>query len=57
MKQKEIFSQIQKVLANDLPQIYLWYPSTIVVYRNRVTGLKLEPSGDWQIVRNVRIKG
>ncbi|MBK6799511.1 MAG: ABC transporter substrate-binding protein [Acidobacteria bacterium] len=56
-KQKEIFSQMQKILANDLPQIYLWYPSTIVVYRNRVTGLKLEPSGDWQIVRNVKIKG
>src|SRR5262249_15216321 len=36
-RRKEIFSQIQKILAEDLPQIYLWYPATIVVYGDRVT--------------------
>ena len=54
-RQKEIFSQIQKILAVELPQIYLWYPSTIVAYRNRVTNLKLDPSGDWQVVRSVKL--
>src|SRR5262249_23841519 len=34
-RRKEIFSQVQKILAEDLPQIYLWYPATIVVYRGR----------------------
>lgn len=54
-RRKQIFSDIQKTLANDLPQIYLWYPSTIVVYSNRVSNLKIEPSGDWQVVRNVKL--
>jgi peptide/nickel transport system substrate-binding protein len=54
-RRKQIFSEIQKTLSNDLPQIYLWYPATIVVHRNRVTNLKIEPSGDWQVVRNVKL--
>jgi peptide/nickel transport system substrate-binding protein len=53
--QKIIYSQIQKTLANDLPQIYLWYMNTIVVHGGRVTSLKLEPSGDWQVIRNLNL--
>ncbi len=54
-RRKQIFSEVQKVLANDLPQIYLWYPATIIVRRNRVTNLQIEPSGDWQIIRSARL--
>lgn len=54
-RRKQIFSDIQKTLATELPQIYLWYPATIVAYRNRVTNLKVEPSGDWQIIRNAKL--
>lgn len=54
-RRKQIFSDLQKILSNDLPQIYLWYPSTIFVYSNRVSNLKIEPSGDWQVVRNVKL--
>ena len=54
-RRKQIFSEVQKTLSNELPQIYLWYPATIVVHRNRVANLKIEPSGDWQIVRNVKL--
>ena len=55
-QQKQIFSQVQKILADELPHIYLWYPATIVVRRDRVGGLQLEPSGDWQVVRKVTLK-
>jgi len=54
-RRKQIFSEIQKTLANELPQIYLWYPATIVVHRERVSNLKIEPSGDWQIIRNAKL--
>ncbi len=54
-RRKQIYSEVQKILSNELPQIYLWYPATIVVYRNRVGNLKIEPSGDWQVVRNVKL--
>lgn len=54
-KQKEIFAQVQKTLADELPMIYLWYPSTVMVARDRVTGLNLDPSGDWSAIRNVKL--
>ncbi|MBS1807194.1 MAG: ABC transporter substrate-binding protein [Acidobacteria bacterium] len=54
-KRKEMYSQIQKTLADELPQIYLWYPSAITVHRARVTGIVQDPSGDWSVVRNVKL--
>ena len=54
-RRKEIFSQVQKILAEDLPQIYLWYPSTIVIYRDRVSNVKVDPSADWSAIRNMKV--
>lgn len=54
-RQQAIFSEVQKILSNDLPQIYLWYPATIAVRRDRVTDLKLEASGDWSAVKTVKL--
>ncbi len=54
-RRKQIFSEVQKTLSIELPQIYLWYPATVVVHRNRVSDLKIEPSGDWQIIRNAKL--
>lgn len=54
-RQREIFSRAQKMLAEDLPQIYLWYPSTVVIRRLRVSTLDLDPSGDWRALSTVRL--
>lgn len=54
-RRKAIFSDVQKTLSNDLPQIYLWYPATILIYRDRVTGVKAEPSGDFSLLRHVKL--
>jgi peptide/nickel transport system substrate-binding protein len=54
-QQKRIFSQVQRQLSLDLPHIYLWYPSTVVVHNGRIGNVQLEPSGDWQVVRNVKL--
>jgi peptide/nickel transport system substrate-binding protein len=53
-RRKEIFSQVQKILAEDLPQIYLWYPSTVIIYRDRISNVKVDPSGDWSAIRNMK---
>ncbi len=52
-RRQEIFSQVQKVLSTELPQIYLWYPATIVIHRGRVSNVKIDPSGDWRVIRNM----
>jgi peptide/nickel transport system substrate-binding protein len=53
-RRKEIFSQVQKTLAEDLPQIYLWYPATVVIYRDRISNVKVDPTGDWSAIRNMK---
>jgi peptide/nickel transport system substrate-binding protein len=53
-RRKEIFSQVQKTLAEDLPQIYLWYPATIVIYRDRISNVKVDPSADWSAIRKMK---
>lgn len=54
-RQQAIFSEVQKILSHDLPQIYLWYPATVAVHRDRVTNLNLEASGDWSAVKSVKL--
>jgi peptide/nickel transport system substrate-binding protein len=53
-RSKEIFSQVQKILAEDLPQIYLWYPATVVIYRDRISNVKVDSSGDWSAIRHMK---
>jgi peptide/nickel transport system substrate-binding protein len=53
-QRKEIFSQVQKILSDELPQIYLWYPATVVIRRDRVSNVKIEPSGDWRVIRSMK---
>jgi peptide/nickel transport system substrate-binding protein len=55
-RQKAIFSEVQKTLAEDLPHIYLWYPAAVVIHRDRVNGLTLDPSGDWRALRTVKLQ-
>lgn len=55
-QRRQIFSEVQKILSRELPQIYLWYPATYLIYRDRVSNVQAEPSGDWRIVRNVKLK-
>jgi len=48
-----IYAQIQKILANDLPYINLWYLNNIMVHRKRVRDLHLSPSGDYNFLKTV----
>jgi peptide/nickel transport system substrate-binding protein len=53
-KQKQLYAELQKILAEELPQIYLWYQDSIIVQRDRMADFKLDTSGDWSAVRNVK---
>ena len=53
---KKIYSEIQKILAEDLPYVYLWYPQNIVVMNERVQGFVVYPDGDFVSVKDVWVK-
>lgn len=53
---KKIYSQIQKTVAEELPQIYLWYPANVLVARKRVGNIQIEPSGSWYFLTKLTLE-
>lgn len=54
-KRKPLYDQVQKILAEDLPYINLWYLDNVVVHRKQVQDLKIMPSGDYSYLKTVEL--
>ena len=54
-KRKQIYFEVQRIVAEDLPYINLWYFDNVIAYRPRVKGLKLVPSGNFEFLREAEI--
>ena len=52
----KLYSQIQKTVSDDLPQIYLWYPANVLVGRSRVGNINIEPSGSWYFITKLTLE-
>src|SRR5271166_4243433 len=50
-KRKAIYDQIQQIVAEDLPYINLWYSDNVLVHTNRVQGIEIGPSGNYDFLR------
>jgi len=50
---KKIYSQVQKIIASDLPYISLWYQTNVAVLSRRVQGFVLYPDGDFTSLKQV----
>ena len=55
-QRKQIFSEVQKIVAEDLPYVSLWYPDNVVVYNRRLENVHIIPSGDYVFLKDVRIR-
>jgi peptide/nickel transport system substrate-binding protein len=53
---KRDYAEIQQILANDLPYVYLWYFDNVMVYSKRVHGLELNPSGNYDFLRTAELQ-
>jgi len=53
---KRHYAEIQQILANDLPYVYLWYFDNVMVYSKRVYGLELNPSGNYDFLRTAEVQ-
>ncbi len=52
-KRKQIYAQVQQILARDLPYIDLWYFDNVVVHSRRVRNLRLNPPGNYDFLATV----
>ena len=50
-----LYFEVQRILANDLPYINLWYLDNVVVHTPRVKNLRLNPSGNYDFLRIVEL--
>jgi ABC-type transport system substrate-binding protein len=53
-KRKQLCSEIQKILAVDLPYIPLWFLDVVSVHRRELGDLPLSPTGDYDFLATLR---
>ena len=55
-KRRELFSKVQKIIAEDLPYVSLWFMDNVSVHRKRITDVQLSPTGDYDFLRDVEAR-
>jgi ABC-type transport system substrate-binding protein len=54
-QRKAMYDEVQRILAEDLPYINLWYLDNVLVHTNRVRGIELSPSGNYDFLRTAEL--
>ncbi len=54
-KRKAVYAEIQRILAEELPSINLWYLDNVLVHTRRVTNLSLNPSGNYDFLKTAKL--
>jgi peptide/nickel transport system substrate-binding protein len=52
---KQIYDEVQRILAQDEPYINLWYFDNVLVHTRRVENLTLNPSGNYDFLKTAEI--
>jgi peptide/nickel transport system substrate-binding protein len=47
-------SEVQKILADDLPYIFLWFTDVVSVHRRELGDLNVSPTGDYDFLATLR---
>jgi peptide/nickel transport system substrate-binding protein len=52
---KPIYAEVQRILADELPSINLWYLDNVLVHNKRVRNLQLNPAGNYDFLRTAEL--
>jgi len=52
---RQLYAELQRVLADDLPYINLWYYDNVLVHTKRVQNLTLNPSGNYDFLKTAEL--
>lgn len=53
-KREALLSEVQKILADDLPYIFLWFADVVSVHRRELGDLSASPTGDYDFLATLR---
>jgi peptide/nickel transport system substrate-binding protein len=52
---KRLYAEVQEALAQDVPDIDLWYFDNVLVHTRRVRNVTLNPSGNYDFLKTAEI--
>jgi peptide/nickel transport system substrate-binding protein len=55
-RRRKLFSEVQKIIAEDLPYFSLWFMDNVSVHRKRISDVQLSPTGDYDFLRNIEAR-
>src|SRR5258706_7681818 len=52
---KQLYAEVQRILATDLPYINLWYLDNVLVHTKRVRNVTLNASGNYNFLKTAEL--
>lgn len=54
---KAAYAKAWNAISSDLPLLPLWYNANMVVSNKRISGIKMNASGDWSFLKDITVGG
>ncbi len=54
-KRRQAYQEIERIVADEVPYVSLFYTDTVCVSNKRIEGIQLYPAGDYDFLANIRI--
>ena len=55
-KRRELFGKVQKIIAEDLPYVSLWFMDNVSVHRKRISDVQISPTGDYDFLGSIEAR-
>ncbi len=55
-KRRELLSKVQKIVAQDIPYLSLFFADNVSVHNKRIRNVQLSPSGDYDFLRTIEVQ-
>ena len=55
-KRKQAYQEIQRIVAEELPYVSLYYRDNVCVYNKRIEGVKIYPDANWTYLVDVSVR-
>ncbi len=55
-KRRQAYQEIQRIVAEELPYVSLFYVDNVAVYNKRIGGMRLYPAGEYEFLTDVTIR-
>jgi len=52
---KPLYAEVQRILAEELPYIDLWYLDNVLVHTRRVRNIRMNPAGNYDFLRTAEL--